>query len=257
MNGSRFEVEPIPGLPEIEAGYPLGEAIAARLDLRGGEIVVISQKAVSKAEGRLFKLSDVKPGEEAERLAGRTGKDARLVELILAESRKLLRVSEGVIITETRQGLICANAGIDASNMPAEDVVALLPLDPDESARRIRRELATALPAATLNGRPRPAVVISDSFGRPWRLGQAETAIGCAGLVTLDDWRGRQDSAGRALTATAIAAADQVAAAADLARDKTSRTPAVVIRGLARLVSAADGPGAVSLLRPEEEDLFR
>lgn len=257
MTAIGFELEPILGLPEIEPGYQLGREIAIRHQFIGGEVLAISQKAVSKAEGRLVRLSDVRPGTRAEKLADETGKDPRLVELILSETRKVLRKTNGVLITETHQGLICANAGIDASNMPGEEIVALLPLDPDRSARRIRSELAQAIakiaPADLLN----PAVVISDSLGRPWRLGQAETAIGCAGLTPMDDWRGRKDSFDRPLMATAIAVADQVAAAADLARNKTSRTPAVVVRGLARLVTHADGPGAAVLQRPEAEDLFR
>lgn len=257
MTAAGFTVEPILGLLEIEAGFPLGSELAARRRFDDGEIVVVSQKAVSKAEGRLVTLDSVEPGPRAIELARQTDKDPRLVELILAESRQILRAVGGVLITETRQGLICANAGIDASNMPREGVVALLPRDGDESARRIRGELAAAIASRQSPDLLMPAVVISDSFGRPWRLGQAETAIGCAGLVPLDDWRGREDSAGRPLTATAIAAADQVAAAADLARDKTSRTPAVAIRGLGRLVTRADGPGAAALLRPEAEDLFR
>lgn len=250
-----LSIVPLADLPEIEPGFPLGAEIAARYEFAGGEIVAVSQKAVSKAEGRMVALSEVSPGAEALRLAAEVDKDPRLVELILSESRSVLRVRGSLLITETHHGFICANAGIDASNMPDEDLVALLPRDPDASARRIRAELAAAtrLPASA----PAPAVLISDSFGRPWRLGQAETAIGCAGLVPLDDWRGREDSYGRTLAATAIAVADQVAAATDLARDKTSRTPVVVVVGLPRLVTAEDGPGARALLRAEADDLFR
>ncbi|HZJ29296.1 MAG TPA: coenzyme F420-0:L-glutamate ligase, partial [Solirubrobacterales bacterium] len=159
-----------------------------------------------------------------------------------------LRGEHGVLITETHHGLICANAGIDASNLARADTVALLPRDPDLSARQIRAELGVG---------GNCAVIISDSFGRAWRLGQAEVAIGCAGLNPLDDWRGRRDSAGRELAATVIALADQLAAAADLARDKTSRTPAVIVRGLERHITTADGPGAAAIQRPAAEDLFR
>jgi len=168
---------------------------------------------------------------------------------VLGESRRVVRAERGVLIVETHSGLICANAGIDASNVPGARCVALLPSDPDASARRIRSELQQQ------SGR-RPAVIVSDSFGRPWRLGQTDVAIGCAGIEPLDDWRGRPDEHGRELTATAIASADQIAAAADLARDKVSRTPVVVVRGLG-LPVGDDGPGAAALRRPSDEDLFR
>lgn len=251
----RIEVLPIPGLPEIESGSILGAEIAARFDVESGDIIAISQKAVSKAEGRIVALADVQAGDEARDLAGKTGKDPRLVELILSESRAVLRAAGSVLITETRHGLICANAGIDSSNIPGSDRVGLLPLDPDGSARRIRAELVAATDSRRLT--PPPAVLITDSFGRPWRLGQCETAIGCAGLEPIDDWRGRNDNEDRVLMATAIALADQLAAAADLARDKTSRTPAVAIRGLGKFVTVEDGPGAAALQRPVEDDLFR
>lgn len=250
-----LSIEPVAGLPEIQPGYSLATEIAASCDLEGGEIVAISQKAISKAEGRLVRLDAVEPGFEARRLAEELDRDPRLVELILSESRAVLRSTGSVLITETHHGLICANAGIDASNMPRDGVVALLPHDPDASARRIRDELAATIETAASS--TAPAVLISDSFGRPWRLGQAETAIGCAGLMPLDDWRGREDSYGRPLAATAIAVADQIACAADLGRDKNSRTPAVIVRGLDHLVVKEHGPGALSLLRPAPEDLFR
>ena len=173
------------------------------------------------------------------------------MELILAESRAVIRAVPGVLITETQDGWICANAGIDASNLPGgEDSVALLPVDGDASARRIRAELREA------SGHS-PAVVVADSFGRPWRLGQADVAIGCAGIAALDDWRGRVDQHGRELSATAIAVADQLAAAADLVRDKDSAVPGAVISGLAHLVTDDDGPGASAQQRPAAEDLFR
>ena len=254
-HGSSIEIFPVRGLPEIQPGTSLGVEIASRYDLAHADIVAISQKVVSKAEGRLVSLEEVVPGAQARRLAERTEKDPRLVELILTESRSVLRAEGSVLITETHHGHICANAGIDSSNVPGESRVALLPKDPDGSARRIRAELASA--AITKRLSPVPAVLISDSFGRPWRLGQSEVAIGCAGIRVLDDWRGRTDSGGQLLTATAIAAADQLAAAADLARDKTSRTPVVVIRGRGDLVTPEDGPGATALLRPAAEDLFR
>jgi coenzyme F420-0:L-glutamate ligase/coenzyme F420-1:gamma-L-glutamate ligase len=211
---------------------------------------VISQKAVSKAEGRIRWLSDVSPGERARKLAAELGKDPALVELILAESRSVIRAERGVLIVETASGWICANAGIDASNVPGDDAVVLLPEDPDASARRIRGELRAAAGVA-------PAVVVSDSFGRPWRIGQADVAIGCAGIEPIDDWRGRPDGEGRELAATAVAVADQLAAAADLTRDKTSGAPVVHIRGATRHVIEEDGPGAAGIQRPAAKDLFR
>lgn len=247
---SELRVLPVAGLPEFSEGMTVGGEIAARAELAGGDVVVISQKVVSKAEGRVRHLSSVLPGDEARRLAERLDKDPALVQLILDESREVLRAERGVLITETRHGFVCANAGIDSSNLPEPDTVALLPEDPDASARRIRAELQAAA------GRPL-AVVVSDSFGRAWRLGQSEVAIGCAGLAPLDDWRGRDDAEGRELQATLIAVADEAAAAADLVRDKASRVPAAVVRGLARFVSEDDGPGGAALRRPPDEDLFR
>lgn len=200
---------------------------------------------VSKAEGRLRALSDVEPGERARSLASEHGKDPRLVQAVLDESEALLRADHGVLICETRHGLICANAGVDQSNVSAGTLV-LLPEDPDRSARSLR---------ARLPGRP--AVLISDSFGRAWRLGQVDVAIGAAGLLPLDDWRGRVDRQGRELRATHLAVADAAAAAADLARRKDGGEPAVLIRGLDHLVTAEDGPGAAALRRPPAQDLFR
>jgi coenzyme F420-0:L-glutamate ligase/coenzyme F420-1:gamma-L-glutamate ligase len=178
-------------------------------------------------------------------LAKKLGREAELVQLVLSESREVLR-EERVLITETHHGFVCANAGIDSSNLPEDGTVCLLPEDPDASARRIRAEIGGRI-----------AVVIADSFGRAWRLGQAEVAIGCAGLQPLDDWRGRQDASGRELSATVIAIADEVAAAADLVRSKDESIPAAVVRGLARYVEAEDGPSAAVLRRPPGEDLFR
>jgi coenzyme F420-0:L-glutamate ligase / coenzyme F420-1:gamma-L-glutamate ligase len=254
MSG-RLEVVPVHGLPEIATGDPLGELIAGRLASVGvepaaGDIVAVAQKAVSKAEGRVRELDEVAPGRNARRLSTRLGKDPRLVELILSESRAMVRAERDLLIVETRSGWICANAGIDASNVPGTDRVTLLPEDADASARRIRAEIAAAAGV-------RPAVVVSDSFGRPWRLGQADVAIGCAGLAPLDDWRGRTDHEGRELAATVIAVADEVAAAADLARGKDAGVPACLVRGLGSFVSAEDGPGARAIQRPEAEDRFR
>jgi coenzyme F420-0:L-glutamate ligase / coenzyme F420-1:gamma-L-glutamate ligase len=247
---SEMRVIAVDGLPEFTAGMSVGEEIAGRAGLLDGDVVVISQKIVSKAEGRVLPLSASIPGAEARRIAAALGKDPALVELILSESREVLRAEGGVLIVETKHGFVCANAGIDGSNLAEHGTVALLPEDPDASARRIRAEIQSA------SGH-RLAVVVSDSFGRAWRLGQAEVAIGCAGIAPLDDWRGREDAGGHTLEATLIAVADEAAAAADLVRDKASRVPAAVVRGLGRFVTEDDGPGAAALRRPRDEDLFR
>ncbi len=211
-----------------------------------GDVVAVAHKAISKAEGRTRRLAAVAPSARARALAGVLGKDARALQVVLDESRAVLRAERGVLIAETHHGFVCANAGVDASNAGEPDTVILLPRDPDASARALR----AALPG-------RPAVLVTDSFGRAWRHGQCDVAIGCAGLTPLEDWRGRADSVGRELRATWIAIADEVAAAADLARDKGSREPVVIVRGLERRVSVQDGPGAAALRRPPEEDLFR
>jgi coenzyme F420-0:L-glutamate ligase/coenzyme F420-1:gamma-L-glutamate ligase len=243
-------VLPVAGMPEVTEGTALGELIAAGTELEQGDVVVVSQKIVSKAEGRVLSISSAIPGAEARKLAAVLGKDPALVELILSESREVLRAEGAVLITETHHGFVCANAGVDTSNLPDPNTACLLPEDPDASARRIRAEFSAAV------GGP-VAVVISDSFGRAWRLGQVEVAVGCAGLNPLDDWRGRNDGSGRELEATLIATADEAAAAADLVRDKASGVPAAIVRGLGRHVSTEDGPGAAAQRRPRDEDLFR
>ncbi len=250
MSAGELRVIPVVGLPEFSAQMSIGAEIGTRAELLDGDVVVVSQKIVSKVEGRVRRLSSAIPGGEARRLAAALGKEPALVELILAESREVLRAERGVLIVETHHGFVCANAGIDTSNLPEPNTVALLPEDPDASARRIRAEIQATTGTA-------PGVIVSDSFGRAWRLGQTEAAIGCAGIAPLDDWRGRTDAAGRELEATMIAIADEAAAAADLIRDKTSRIPAAIIRGLNRYVSSDDGPGAAALRRPPSEDLFR
>ena len=250
MSARELRVRPLAGIGEIGDGDDLGAMVANAASPGDEEVVVVSQKIVSKAEGRLRRLADVKVSERASELAELTGKDPALVELILAESRGVVRAEPGVLITETGGGWVCANAGIDASNLPEPGWVALLPEDADASARRIRAEIREAVGAA-------PAVVIADSFGRPWRLGQADVAIGCAGLEPLDDWRGRADRSGSELAATRISIADEVAAAADLVRDKDSGIPGAVITGLGHLVTAEDGPGARAQQRPAADDLFR
>jgi coenzyme F420-0:L-glutamate ligase/coenzyme F420-1:gamma-L-glutamate ligase len=240
-----IELLALPGLPEIRPGDDLA-AMLSGVELRTGDALVIAHKVVSKAEGRIVRLADVTPGDRARALAAEHGKDPRHVEVILSEAAEIVRADAGRIICRTRHGFVCANAGVDASNAPERDALILLPLDPDASARAIRDRLPE-----------RPAVVITDSFGRAWRQGQCEVAIGVAGLAPLQDWRGRPDSVGRELHATVIAIADEAAAAADLVREKDSREPAVRIRGLARHVTRDHGPGVAALVRQREDDLFR
>jgi len=240
------------GIAEVTADDDLGAALAAAAppDLADGDVLVVSQKVVSKAEGRVVRLRDVSPSVRAARLGSELGKDPRAVEVVLGESVAVVRAVRGVLIVRTRHGFVCANAGVDASNAPGEDALVLLPVDPDESARALRARVRELRGVA-------PAVVVADSFGRAWRRGQCDVAIGCAGLLALDDWTGRVDNEGRELRATQIAVADEAAAAADLARAKDSREPAVLVRGLERFVSADDGPGAVAgLVRAAEDDLF-
>jgi coenzyme F420-0:L-glutamate ligase/coenzyme F420-1:gamma-L-glutamate ligase len=239
----------LPGIPEVRAGDDLAALLAeaaARLEgsLLAHDVLAVAHKVVSKAEGRVVRLADIRPGPQAERLAAEHGKDPRHVQAILDESTDVLRADAGRLICRTRHGFVCANAGVDASNAGAPDALVLLPEDPDASARALRRALGCA-------------VVISDSFGRAWRIGQTEVAIGCAGLTPAQDWRGRPDNDGRALAATVIAIADEAAAAADLARGKDTREPAVRVRGLQRHVTGEDGPGAAALVRALEDDLFR
>jgi coenzyme F420-0:L-glutamate ligase/coenzyme F420-1:gamma-L-glutamate ligase len=240
------------GLPEIESGADLGALIVGALPepLRAGDVLVLAHKVVSKAEGRVRSLTDVEPSQRARALANDTGKDPRHVEVVLEESLSLLRAEREVLICETHHGFICANAGVDASNVPGSDQVVLLPKDPDSSARQLRARLRELTGAA-------PGVLITDSFGRAWRHGQCDLAIGCAGVGPLEDWRGRSDAHGRELRATWIAVADELAAAADLARRKDAREPVVLLRGAESHVTDEDGPGARALLRPAEEDLFR
>lgn len=244
------EVIPIRGLPEIRPGDSVGTLLARATTIEPGDVVVVSQKAVSKAEGRTRRLADIRPGERARELAAELGKEPALVQAVLDESRSVIRAEHGVLITETRSGWICANAGIDSSNVTEEGSVTLLPLDADASARAIRAEIRATTGYA-------PGVVVSDSFGRPWRVGQADVAIGCAGLAPLEDWRGRADRFGRELAATVIATADEVAAAASLVRGKDAGVPAAIVRGLGARVGDSDGPGAATLQRPSADDLFR
>ena len=251
-------------LPEVRAGDDLASLIVAAPDaeLRDGHVVAVAHKVVSKAEGAVVALAGVVPSARARELAaqdgattgGQTGdgprKDPRAVQVVLDQAREILRAERGVLVCRTHHGFVCANAGVDTSNAPDADTVILLPADPDDSARRLRARLR-ALTGADL------AVLITDSFGRAWRHGQCDVAIGCAGLAPLDDWRGRIDGAGMELRATWLAVADAIAATADLARAKDSSEPVVVLDGLEHFVIREDGPGAAALLRPLDEDLFR
>jgi coenzyme F420-0:L-glutamate ligase/coenzyme F420-1:gamma-L-glutamate ligase len=229
----------VSGLPEVRAGDELAALIVTALDgdeLRDGEVVAIAHKVVSKSEGAIVALAGVSPSERAVELAADAvaagqDRDPRMVQVVLDESLEVLRAERGVLICRTRQGFVCANAGV-------------------ASARRIRGGLRELTGASV-------AVLISDSFGRAWRHGQLDVAIGLAGMQPLDDWRGRTDASGLELRATWLAVADAAAASADLARVKDSREPVVVIDGLGRFVTDEDGPGAAELLRPLQEDLFR
>src|SRR5436305_7300057 len=244
-----LELAALDAIPEVQPGDDLGALLAhaAPDDLADGDVIAVAHKVVSKAEGRLRRLSDVEPGERARQIAAEQQKAPRLVQVVLDESEEVLRAERGVMVCVTRHGFVCANAGVDASNAPDGQVV-LLPLDPDASARALRARIAEVRGV-------RPALVVSDSFGRAWRNGQTDVALGAAGLVPIDDWRGRTDSHGRELRATAIAVADSLAGAADLARAKDSREPAVLVRGLDRLVTEDDGPGAAPLRRERDQDL--
>jgi coenzyme F420-0:L-glutamate ligase/coenzyme F420-1:gamma-L-glutamate ligase len=237
-----IEALALEGLPEVRPGDDLA-ALLGSFELERTDVLVVAHKIVSKAEGRVVDLATVSPGERAREFADQWGKDPRAVQVVLDEADEVVRADAGRLICRTRHGFVCANAGVDRSNAGAPDHAVLLPLDPDASARRLRAVLGCA-------------VVISDSFGRPWRIGQMEIAIGCAGLAPLEDFRGSTDREGRELHATHIAVADQAAAAADLARSKAAGQPAVRIRGLERHVLDHDGPGAAALVRARDHDLF-
>jgi coenzyme F420-0:L-glutamate ligase / coenzyme F420-1:gamma-L-glutamate ligase len=253
---SSLSLRPLQGIPEVRAGDDLAAAIVAALggdyppERAGGLVLALAHTVVSKAEGAVVELASVDPGEQAVALAAQQDKDARLVQVVLDQSAELLRAERGVLICRTHHGFVCANAGVDASNAGAADRAIVLPADPDGSARAIRARIAE------LTGAAPPAVLITDSFGRPWRHGQVDVAVGLAGLAPLDDWRGRRDVEGMELRATWPAIADAAAAAADLVRAKDSREPVVAIEGLERFITAEDGPGAAALLRTAAEDLF-
>ena len=237
-----IEAVALDGVPEVRPGDDLAALLAGH-GLQRTDVLCVAHKVVSKAEGRVRDLATVEPGERALAFAARWDKDPRAVQVVLDEAAEVLRADGGRLICRTRHGFVCANAGVDRSNAGGPERAVLLPLDPDASARRLRAALGCA-------------VVITDSFGRPWRVGQQEIAIGCAGLAPLADHRGEADRDGREMAATHIAVADQAASAADLARAKSSGQPAVRLRGLERHVLDEDGPGAGALVRAREHDLF-
>ena len=244
---TRFELIAVDGLPEIAAGDDLAQLIGARIRLEAGDIVVVAQKVVSKAEGRTRDLAEVIASDEAVRLAPNlvAQPDPRFVQVVLDESVRVLR-TERVLITQTSHGYVCANSGVDHSNIPGSDVVTLLPVDPDASAARLRDRLREVTGVTA-------GLIVSDTFGRPWRLGIVNVALGVAGMPALVDMRGGIDDAGKELHATVLAVADEVAAAAGLVMGKTGRTPVVVVRGLDL---KGNGSGR-ELIRPAAEDLFR
>ncbi len=237
-------------MPEVRPGDDLNEAIlnSAGNDLRDGDILIVTHKVISKAEGRLVALADVEPSPFARDFAARNGKDARQVEVVLRESKRIVRMVGGLIIAETRHGFICANAGVDASNVPGNDTVCLLPEDPDASARRILAAVKDRL------GLSRVAVIATDSFGRPWRAGITNIAVGVAGISPLTDYRGGKDPHGYDLEASVLAVADELAAASELVMNKVDAVPAAIVRGYP--FKAAEG-SATELVMPPERDLFR
>jgi coenzyme F420-0:L-glutamate ligase/coenzyme F420-1:gamma-L-glutamate ligase len=243
-----IRVIPLQGIPELEEGDDLAALLAEAAERAGGlesdDVLVVVQKAVSKVEGRVVRLSDVEPSEKARELAG--DEDPRRMEVILRESREIVRTRPPLVIAETAHGFVCASAGVDASNARGPDTVILLPLDPDASARRLREGVRERAGVDV-------GVIVSDSFGRPWRLGTTDVALGISGLEPLRDLRGERDSAGYELHSTQIAVADEIAAAAELVMGKTDGIPAAIVRG-ARV--SGDGSGA-DLLMPRERDLFR
>lgn len=253
-----LSVTPLRGMPLFAPGMPVTREVIAATQRSGdeigdGDVLVLAQKIVSKSEGRLVRLADVTSSEAALRMAEVTGRPAALAQLILDESSEILRATPAAIITRHHTGHVLANAGIDASNVEGGDdgTVLLWPRDPDASARAIRKEIEALCGA-------RPAVVIADSLGRAWRIGTVGTAIGCAGLDVLEDRRGEADLFGRTLQATVIAVADAIAGAAVLVMGEGAEgVPAAIVRGAGRWISAADGPGAASGLRPIEQDMFR
>ena len=246
---SRIELIPVEGFPEVRPGDDLDVLISEAVEgnLRPGDVLVVTHKIMSKAEGRLVDLKTVEPSALAKGYAVRWGKDPRQIEVVLRESRRIVRMDRGVVISETHHGFVCANAGVDASNVPGGDTVCLLPVDPDASAARLRRALAQRLGAEV-------PVVVSDSFGRAWRFGITDIAIGVAGMDPLADYRGQNDPHGYPMEASVLAVADELAAAAELVMGKTEGVPLAIVRGYD--YGRGDGTGQ-DLLMPPERDMFR
>jgi coenzyme F420-0:L-glutamate ligase/coenzyme F420-1:gamma-L-glutamate ligase len=244
-----IELIPVNGFPEVRPGDDLARLVAEAVGgtLRAGDVLVVTHKIMSKAEGRLVDLGTVEPSALAKEYAARWGKDPRQIEVVLRESRRVVRMDRGVVISETRHGFVCANAGVDASNVPGEDTVCLLPVDPDRSAARLREALIERL------GVEAP-VVVSDSFGRAWRFGITDVAIGVSGMDPLADYRGRNDPHGYPMEASVLAVADELAAAAELVMGKTDGVPLAIVRGYAYGRDAGTGR---DLLMPPERDMFR
>jgi len=239
-----LRVLPVAGLPEIGEGDDLGALIAEHAELEDGDVIVVAQKVVSKAEGRVVRLADVEPSARARELAGRD--DPRRLEVILGEAKRIVRSRPPLVVVETRHGFVCASAGVDASNAPEPGSVVLLPVDPDASAARIRDRLRE------LTGRS-VGVIVSDTFGRAWRQGIANVAIGAAGVEVLRDFRGHYDANGYELHTTVIAIADEIAAAAELVMGKLEGVPAAVVRGL----DVAGEGTARDIVMLREQDLFQ
>ena len=239
----------IEGFPEVRAGDDLNSMISGAVagDLQTGDVLVVTHKIVSKAESRLVDLRTVEPSPLAKDYATRYGKDPRQIEVVLRESRRIVRMDRGIIISETHHGFVCANAGVDASNVPGDDNVCLLPVDPDASAARLREVLAAGTGVEV-------AVVISDSFGRAWRHGITDVAVGVAGMDSVADYRGLHDPHGYPMEASVLAVADELAAAAELVMGKTEGIPLAIVRGYA--YSPAPG-SATGLLMPPDRDMFR
>ena len=244
-----IEVLGIEGFPEVRAGDDLNSMISGAVagDLQTGDVLVVTHKIVSKAESRLLDLRTVEPSPLAKDYATRYGKDPRQIEAVLRESRRIVRMDRGIIISETHHGFVCANAGVDASNVPGDDTVCLLPVDPDASATRLREALAAGTGVEA-------AVVISDSFGRAWRHGITDVAVGVAGMDPVADYRGLNDPHGYPMEASVLAVADELAAAAELVMGKTEGIPLAIVRGYA--YSPAPG-SAAELLMPPDRDMFR
>ena len=240
---TELTIRPVRGLPELREGDDLASLIAERAELDGGDVLVVAQKAISKVEGRVVRLDDVEPSARAQELAG--DGDPRRIEVVLGEARRVVRARGSLVIAETKHGFICASAGVDASNTPGPGTLVLLPVDPDGSAARLRARLRE------LTGHE-VGVVVSDSFGRPWRQGTTDVAIGAAGVEVLRDLKGERDPAGYELRSTVIAIADEIAGAAELVMGKLDRTPVAIVRGL-----GVAGEGAASeLVMPAERNLF-